>query len=153
MAAPVSVRLAEAGDLSRVYEIERELFAHGSYPYFFFRQALDALPGFFLVALAGSETAGYALGSLQAGDDHGWILSVGVDARHQGRGIGRALTAALVNRFEVRGANAAFLHVSPANTGAVALYTALGFETVRSGQDYFGPGEHRLIMRRAAAAT
>lgn len=146
----VAVRPAEAGDLDALFAIERALYGAGSYPYFFLRQALDALPGTFLVAVADGRAVGYALGSMQAGDAHGWIISLVVDPRHQGGRIGRLLAEELIGRLEARGAGETWLHVSPANAAAVALYGKLGFAPVREEPDCFGPGEHRLIMRRAA---
>ena len=148
----ITVRQARAGDVGPVFELDRAVFPHGSYPYFFLRQALDALPDWFVVAIADGRLVGYALGSLQAGDERGWVLSVVVDPAHQGRRIGRTLTEELMQRFEARGARETWLHVSPANTAAVALYQKLGFTTVREEPDYFGPGEHRLIMRRASSS-
>lgn len=148
--AAVAVRPAEAGDVRALFEFERTLYGSDSLPYFFLRQAVDALPGTFLVAVADGRPAGYALGSMQAGDAHAWILSIVVDPARQGRGIGRMLAAALVERFEARGATETWLHVSPSNAPAVALYESLGFAAVREEPHYFGPLEHRLIMRRPA---
>lgn len=149
MSHVINVRAAGPGDLNAVHRLEEQLFQHGSYPYFFFRQALDALPDYFLVAEADNgEVIGYSLGSMQIGASHGWVLSVGVDPSYQGRGIGNVLTVDLLKSFERQGAQEAFLHVSPSNAAAITLYKKLGFEEVRMEEDYFGPGADRLIMRR-----
>ncbi|HEX2187126.1 MAG TPA: N-acetyltransferase [Chloroflexota bacterium] len=146
-AAGPAVRRARPGDLRAVHELDETLFPRNSCPYFVFRQALDALPGFFLLGESNGRVAGYSLGSMQAGDEHGWVLSLGVAPEHRGRRLGRALTAELLRAFSERGARAAFLHVSPDNPGAIGLYGRLGFEEVRREPDCFGPGEDRLIMR------
>ena len=143
------VRPAAAADLEAVWRLDEALFGAGSYPRFFFRQALDALPAFFLVAETDAgRLAGYVLGSAQAGDAHGWVLSLAVDPEARGRGAGRALVTALLEAFAARGAGEAFLHVSPSNAVAVGLYERMGFERVREERDWFGPGEDRLILRR-----
>lgn len=143
------VRPASAADLEAVWRLDVALFGAGSYPRFFFRQALDALPAFFLVSETDEgRVAGYVLGSAQAGDGHGWILSLAVDPEARGRGAGRALVTALLDAFAARGAGETLLHVSPANAAAIALYERLGFERAREERDWFGPGEDRLILRR-----
>ncbi|HEX2205967.1 MAG TPA: GNAT family N-acetyltransferase [Longimicrobium sp.] len=144
----MAVRAAAAGDLPALRAVEAAVFGAGAYPGFFFRQALDALPAFFLVAEAEGRLVGYTLGAAQPGDGHGWILSLGVDPAARGRGAGRALVAALLEAFAARGAREVFLHVSPSNRAAIALYERLGFEVVREERDWFGPGEDRLILRR-----
>ena len=45
---------------------------------------------------------------------------------HRGRGLARALMAAVARRIVARG-DMPFLHVYPSNVGAIALYESLGF--------------------------
>jgi ribosomal protein S18 acetylase RimI-like enzyme len=50
---------------------------------------------------------------------------------HRGKGLARTCIAHLLMRHRVRGLRS-WLHVSAANTHAIELYTALGFEPVRT---------------------
>ena len=147
MANSIRVRHAESADLESVHNLEHLLFDDG-FPYFFFRQALDALSNFFLVAEADGGVIGYSLGSMQIGDERGWILGLGVALEFRGKGIGGVLTVDLLKEFEKNGAKEAFLHVAPANTAAVSLYEKVGFKIISTEENYFGAGAHRLIMRR-----
>ena len=148
----MTVRPATAADLPPVLGVETAVFAADALPYFHFRQMLDAVPAFFLVAEEDGRLAGYVLGSMQAGDAHGWILSLAVSPDFRGWGIGEILVRGVVDAFAAKGAAEAMLHVSPANRGAVALYAKLGFQEVRVEADYFGPGADRAILRRAVSA-
>ena len=58
----------------------------------------------------------------------GEVYAVGVCPEQQGRGLGRALTAAGINYLAERGLDEVMLYVDGDNTAAVALYEKLGFE-------------------------
>lgn len=66
-----------------------------------------------------------------AGEDFpaiGEVYAVGVAPEQQGRGLGKALTAAGINYLAGRGLDEVMLYVDGDNVGAVALYEKLGFE-------------------------
>ncbi len=56
------------------------------------------------------------------------IANVAVRPDYRRRGIGRALTVAVIQRADQRHAKETWLHVRDDNPGAVALYTGLGFQ-------------------------
>jgi mycothiol synthase len=55
------------------------------------------------------------------------VYVVGVDPRHQGRGLGRSLTVAGLVRLRAQGLPQAMLYVESDNAPARATYRALGF--------------------------
>ncbi|HYF20959.1 MAG TPA: GNAT family N-acetyltransferase, partial [Ramlibacter sp.] len=59
------------------------------------------------------------------------VSAVCTDPGQQGRGLAGELVRAVVRGQLARG-EVPFLHVMAANTGAIALYRKLGFETVRT---------------------
>jgi [ribosomal protein S18]-alanine N-acetyltransferase len=70
-----------------------------------------------------------------------------VDSRSRRRGIGTDLVRAglqVVRRLKVR---EVILDVAYDNEPAIALYQHLGFEQLRVRQDYYGPGQHALILK------
>ena len=66
----------------------------------------------------------------------GEIYVIGVDPRAQGTGLGRALAIAGLQAVHERGFSVAMLFVAGDNTGAIALYRSLGYETHRTDRAY-----------------
>jgi ribosomal-protein-alanine N-acetyltransferase len=66
---------------------------------------------------------------------------------HRRRGVGAALVVAGLTAVRHLGARAAILEVGYANEPAIALYQRLGFEQLRARQNYYGPGQHALILK------
>jgi ribosomal-protein-alanine N-acetyltransferase len=144
VARPVSERELEA-----LTKLERAVFGDGAYPFFFFRQAFDALGATLLVV--GEPTtplAGYVLGSLAAGEKDAWIWSLAVSPDRRGEGHARTLLDACERTLFERGAEGIRLHVSPTNTHAITLYERRGYVEIAFVKDAFGPGGDRKIFRR-----
>lgn len=57
----------------------------------------------------------------------GEVYVVGIDPQQQGRGLGRALTAAGLRHLEQRGLQEVLLYVDADNTAAFRLYESMGF--------------------------
>ncbi|MGH2357831.1 MAG: GNAT family N-acetyltransferase [Candidatus Limnocylindria bacterium] len=89
---------------------------------------VDAAP---FLALAGGEPAGMILFRFRRRLNHatfeGWVSDVVVRERHRGRGIGRALLAAAVAEWRLRGGHQVMLEVAYSRTVARALYALAGF--------------------------
>ena len=70
-----------------------------------------------------------------------------VEPRSRRRGIGADLLRAgldVVRQLDVR---EVILDVGYDNEPAIALYSRLGFEQLSARQNYYGPGQHALIMK------
>jgi mycothiol synthase len=84
-------------------------------------------------AIAGyAMSAGYEPDWAAQGWSEGWTSRIGVLPAWRGRGLGRALLVESMRRFAADGMAVAGLDVDAENTtGAVALYTGLGYEVAR----------------------
>jgi len=63
------------------------------------------------------------------------------------RGVGVALVRAGLAAVAHLGARAVILEVGYTNEPAIALYQRLGFEQLTARENYYGPGQHALIMK------
>jgi GNAT superfamily N-acetyltransferase len=90
---------------------------------------VDATP---FLALADDTPAGLIVHRLRRRLNHatfeGWISDLFVRERFRGRGIGRALVAAAIAEWRLRGGHQVQLEVGYERTAARALYEAAGFE-------------------------
>ena len=92
-----------------------------------FRSLLGQPAAVALLARLGTppETVGFVLGHVAA--DEAEVLTLGVRADCQRRGIGRHLIEALARAAAQRQARVLYLDVDAGNTAALALYRGLGF--------------------------
>ena len=70
-----------------------------------------------------------------------------VEPRSRRRGIGTDLVRAGLEIVRHHGVLAVILDVAYGNEPAIALYQQLGFEQLTARQDYYGPGQHALILK------
>ncbi|MFF2382500.1 GNAT family N-acetyltransferase [Streptomyces sp. NPDC058108] len=74
---------------------------------------------------------------------HADLEKIAVDAAAHGRGVGRALTAALVADARAAGIEVLTLDARGDNTGALHLYRSLGFTEYGRLPRFVAVGEHR----------
>lgn len=83
-------------------------------------------PGDLLIARdRAGRMAGYCWLKVVAG--LGEVYAIGVDPDHAGRGIGRALLQAGLDRLRARGVRTVLLYVEADNAPALTLYRSMGF--------------------------
>jgi tRNA threonylcarbamoyladenosine biosynthesis protein TsaB len=81
--------------------------------------------------------------------DEAELLTIGVAAAHQRKGLGRALLNAMLQLARERKMVRVFLEVRPSNAAAVALYRRAGFEQIGMRRDYYrdeGGSEDAITM-------
>jgi mycothiol synthase len=97
-------------------------------------------PQRFLLAFDGDGLAGFNWLKVHEPDGHdprlGEIFVIGIDPGRQGRGLGRALAVEGLALLAKDGITTGMLFVAAENTGALALYRALGFEVHRVDRAY-----------------
>jgi ribosomal-protein-alanine N-acetyltransferase len=98
---------------------------------------------------------GFVLSRLAA--DEAEILTIAVDAEHQGRGVGRALLSENLRQAANAGAKAMFLEVAKDNAPALALYERFGFVKVGERPGYYrrtdGTRATAVVMRKSLGAA
>ena len=99
----------------------------------------------FLCAAEGDELLGYAW--FQTVLDEGYVGSIAVAPTRRRRGVGRALTLAMLERARERGAAFLTLEVREGNLPARRLYESCGFQTVAVRKNYYErPREDAVLM-------
>lgn len=138
-------------DLEEVQVLERDLFAAEGWTPGQFWSELARVPEsrWYVAARRGGRLVGYA-GVFLIGPQAD-VQTVAVAAEAQGRGVGRALMAALIERARAHGARVLHLEVRADNTAALALYGALGFIADGRRRDYYGRGRDAVLMSRDLA--
>lgn len=124
-------------DLDDLVAMEQELFGPGAWS----RQSLAeeiAGPGRWYV---GAESEGALVGyaGLWFDGDDAQVMTVGTRPQAQGRGVGRLLLDALIDRARELHAGAMFLEVRVDNDPALALYRRAGFEQIGLRKRYYQP--------------
>jgi mycothiol synthase len=123
----------QGNDDRAVYLLEEATFADhwGQVPRTYEEFADDFLvsssfdPGLWVIAEAGDEPVGFAIGVTRP--DHGWVSDIGVLSDYRRRGIGEALLRRMFELFAARGFEEARLNVDAGNTtGATRLYERAG---------------------------
>ncbi|MER5917529.1 N-acetyltransferase [Streptomyces sp. NPDC001982] len=148
--ANLRIRTATEADLPHIVHLDAQAFPTDPYPFFVLRQLLTAFPDFLLLVEDGTDLRGYVL-STPPHDAQSWVLSLGIVPHLRGQGLGRQLMTKMLSHLRAQGTHSVWLSVEPGNETAVALYRSLGFVAEPDGprKDYFGPGEHRLLMSLA----
>ncbi len=151
---PLTMRGVMEEDLPELLRVDREAFPDEPYPHFVLRQLLDLHGDQIIVLDDGGTLHGYVLYVTTQDGYRSWVVSLGVTRDQRGRGLGRRLMLEVLRRLRADGVREVRLTVEPANAAAIMLYRSLGFsseEGVR--EDYFGPGEDRLVMTLALSPS
>ncbi|EEB73917.1 ribosomal protein S18-alanine N-acetyltransferase [Thermococcus sp. AM4] len=142
--ALVTIRPARLFDIGEIMRIERESFRE-AYPRGLFLVFLENNPETFLVAEYNGKVIGYVMAYLRP-DLEGHIMSIAVDKRYRGNGIGSALLTEAIDRLIARGARYIGLEVRVSNEKAIKLYERFGFRKVKRIIGYYSDGEDAYYM-------
>jgi ribosomal-protein-alanine N-acetyltransferase len=133
-------------DLDEVQALERQLFSADPWSAGQFWSELARVPEsrWYVVARRGPRIVGYAGVFLVVPEAD--VQTVAVAAEEQGRGTGRVLLGALIDRAQGSGAAVLHLEVRADNAAAIGLYQAMGFVPDGRRRDYYGRGRDALLM-------
>lgn len=144
------LRMMTAADLDQIMGLEESLFGPDTWTREMLAAELEQQPAtrHYVVAEDADRLVGYA-GLLAAGEQ-GDVLTIGVDAGRQGRGIGTSLLRALLAEAARRGCKEVFLEVRTDNYRAQELYRRHDFTEVGIRRGYYQPsGADAIVMRLA----
>lgn len=129
----LTYRSMRMGDLARVSEIERHVYAY-PWTYGNFADSLGA--GYVCTVLEhDGAVVGYGILTVAAGESH--LLNISIDAPWQGKGLGRAMLLHHIDLARAHGARMLLLEVRPSNVVAKALYQSLAFERIAVRRGYY----------------
>lgn len=124
--AGLRLRPARSSDIDAMASVDNAAFAPPwQYSRGVIRQAM-AQATLASVAEVNGELVGYQISS--GGREGGHLARLAVRPDLQGRGIGRALTAQVVEHFERRGAPRITVNTQIDNAASISIYRAVGFE-------------------------
>ncbi|ODT48295.1 MAG: ribosomal-protein-alanine N-acetyltransferase [Pelagibacterium sp. SCN 63-126] len=137
----------DAPDLARIHG---QSFYRG-WPVEEFVQFLgDAASPVYIVCDARRRIAGFAL--IRNVLDESELLTIAVDPKWRGKGMGRALMQAVFADLMHSPARRMFLEVDEQNRAAIGLYEKLGFAAISSRKGYYprpdGSSATALVMAR-----
>ncbi|WP_329564831.1 ribosomal protein S18-alanine N-acetyltransferase [Kitasatospora sp. NBC_01266] len=148
----ITLRPMRWWDIAPVLELEPRLFPEDAWSAgMYWSELADAHPGgsrhYTVATTEDGSIVGYA--GLMAGPAEADVQTIAVDDRYQGRGLGAALLADLVEESVRRGCTELLLEVRIDNFRAQRLYERFGFAPIGIRRGYYQPANvDALVMRR-----
>ncbi len=139
-----SIRPMRADDLPQVLAVERASFVQPWSEGLFLDELAHADTRTWLVA--DSEWGIVGFGGLMQNLTDGHILDLAVRPDSRGRGVGRALVSALIERAVELGIHRMTLEVRPSNGVAQRLYEEAGFVSVGRRRGYYEDSDEDAII-------
>ena len=107
------------------------------------RQLSDSIRAGYLCKVAELEGEMVGYGVLMPSLDEAHLLTIGIAASQQRRGLGTALLGMLLELARAAGVRRVLLEVRPSNTPALALYRKNGFSQIGLRRGYY-PADNNL---------
>ena len=140
----MEIRIAEKKDIPDAAALEAACFSAGASRETLERM-LDRPDWVLLCAAEGEELLGHVW--FQTVLDEGYVGNIAVAPTHRRKGVGRALTLAMLERARERGAAFLTLEVREGNLPARRLYESCGFQRVAVRKNYYErPREDAVLM-------
>ena len=147
----ITYRAAIQLDLPVLVSMERVLFADSPWSMGQFKEEFKGVPNsrYFLVATnEEDEIVGYAAVLVVAPGVEADVLTVAVLPDYARQGIATYFMSELEKWSKDKQALAMMLEVGVENSGAIALYEKLGYQTIATRKNYYGQGLDAFVMRK-----
>lgn len=138
--AEYSIRPARVDDLDALLALERSAFTTDHLSRRQYRQHLHSSTALVLAAVDRDGLLGKAVVFYRRASDIARLYSIAVGARARGRGVAKALLAAVEVASRKRGCGRLRLEVRQDNTAAIALYEHFGFRRFGARTGYYEDG-------------
>lgn len=129
--------------LRQMAEIEREAF-DTPWTENMFIPEVESKDAVYLVGTRGDEVVCY--GGFHKVLDEAHITNIAVKSTQRGRGVGKMLMSALIERAKLSGVRYITLEVKDSNTAAIAMYLGFGFRVEGLRKKYYANKYDALIM-------
>ncbi len=142
------IRAMRESDLSQIILIEREIFL---FPWSLVNFA-DSIRAGYLCRVMEEQNAILGYSIMMMGPDEAHILTLGIGAQWQKKGLGEKLLKYLIQLASEKHAKSMLLDVRESNHGAARLYKQLGFQQIATRKGYYPAmcgREDALVMRLA----
>jgi len=147
----ISYRAAIQLDLPVLVSMERVLFADSPWTTGQFKEEFKGVPNsrYFMVATnEQDQIVGYAAVLVVAPGVEADVLTVAVLPEYARQGIATHFMVELEKWSPSKEAAAMMLEVGVENSGAIALYEKLGYQSISTRKNYYGQGLDALVMRK-----
>jgi ribosomal-protein-alanine N-acetyltransferase len=151
----IAYRAAIQLDLPVLVSMERVLFADSPWSMGQFKEEFKGVPNsrYFSVAINDADQiVGYAAVLVVAPGVEADVLTVAVLPEYARQGIATHFMNELEKWSKDKQALAMMLEVGVDNSGAIALYEKLGYQTIATRKNYYGQGLDAFVMRKEFAA-
>ncbi|SFK60060.1 [SSU ribosomal protein S18P]-alanine acetyltransferase [Nitrosomonas aestuarii] len=140
------IRVMRESDLSQIILLEREIFL---FPWSLENFASSIRAGY-LCRVMEEKSAIFGYSIMMVGPDEAHILTFGIGAQWQKKGLGEKLLKYLIQLAGEEHAKSMLLDVRESNHGAAKLYKQLGFQQIATRKGYYPAmcgREDALVMR------
>ena len=147
----ITIRDAVALDLPVLVSMEKQLFSDSPWSMGQFKEEFAGVPKTrnFLVAVnSENQIIGYAGVLVVAPGVEADVLTVAVLPEYQKQGIATQFISRLEEWALSKSAPAMMLEVGIDNSAATDLYTKLGYSTISTRANYYGPSLDAFVMRK-----
>ena len=142
------IRAAVAADVADVADLEQDNLGPDAWSEGLIATGVtgDLPTVVYLVAELDGRVVGYAAASIVA--DIAELQRIAVDPAYRRRGLAAALVTRVVALATTEGADRLLLEVREDNAGALAFYTAAGFDEIDRRRRYYRDGATAVVLRR-----
>ncbi|MGA9774667.1 MAG: ribosomal protein S18-alanine N-acetyltransferase [Candidatus Dormiibacterota bacterium] len=135
----------QVADIPEVRAIELDVFPTPWPGNAYHRELTGNRSAHYLCLFSDGQVSAY--GGLWAVGEEAHVTTIGVRRSEQGKGLGKVMFAALVNRAYWLSTNFVSLEVRPSNDVAIHLYETFGFKILGRRRGYYTDnGEDALVM-------
>ncbi len=143
-----TVRPMRSNDFTVLKGLEEEIWGSQGEPTLcamYMRLCVEQFADVCFVALDGDRPVGYVLNILR--DGSAYCATLAVHPEYRRSRVTFLLVSAMIRRLREVGVHECWFTVSPENTAAREVHQTLGACVVETREDYYGPGDTRLVSR------